>query len=330
MSSWGRSHRGNGKRGEQRPQASNAAMGIWQSDFKNNAWGMAGSSKGWWESADRWRDEAGETRWWESADGWRDEAGETEWCEGEALITRGGGDHAASERNEFDAVKTEVKNMKEDIKVILQGFEKTMKVMAENLHLAKEEICGAKARIEMLEADSKKVVQTDDRGIAAVVTAPPQHAPQSPVVTASESAPVVRAPHSPALTAPQSESNDEPCRWHKHVPDSWVEPDYTGVVEKHTDDWITHLSSTLFAKNTRTCYKIGSRIKAVGGSKCRVTACRTQANRFFHVQCLKCLQCVYGAYGTWTEDASPMAPKRAMSLLAEFFMVEEGGEKPQT
>ena len=117
---------------------------------------------------------------------------------------------------------------------------------------------------------------------------------------------------------------------HKHVPDSWVEPDYTGVVEKHTDDWINHLSSTLFAKNTRTCYKIGSRMKAVGGSKCRVTACRTQANRFFHVQCLKCLQCVYGTYGTWTEDASPMAPKRAMSLLAEFFMVEEGGEKPQT
>ena len=32
------------------------------------------------------------------------------------MITRGGGDHAASERNEFDAVKTEVKNMKEDIK----------------------------------------------------------------------------------------------------------------------------------------------------------------------------------------------------------------------
>ena len=93
------------------------------------------------------------------------------------MITRGGGDHAASERNEFDAVKTEVKNMKEDIKVILQGFEKTMKVMEENLHLAKEEICGAKARIEMLEAEVKKVVQKDDRGIPAVVTAPPQPAP---------------------------------------------------------------------------------------------------------------------------------------------------------
>ena len=168
------------------------------------------------------------------------------------MITRGGGDHAASLRNEFDDVKTEVKNMTEDIKAILLRSEKTMKVMEENLHLAKEEICGSKARIEMLEADIKKVVQTDDRGIPAVVTAPPQpapvvRAPQSPVVTAPESAPVVRAPHSPALTAPQSESDDEACRWHKHKPDSCVEPGYVGVVEKDADDWINHLGSTLFA-----------------------------------------------------------------------------------
>ena len=234
------------------------------------------------------------------------------------MITRGGGDHAASLRNEFDDVKTEVKNMKEDIKGILPMFEKTMKVMEENLHLAKEEICGAKARIEMLEADIKKVVQTDDRGIPAVVTAPPQPAP------------VVRAPQSPVVTAPQSESDDEACRWHKHKPDSCVEPDYAGVEEKDADDWINHLGSTLFAKNSKTLYKIRRRIIPVWRDKCRVTACRTKANRFFHVQCLKCLQCVYGRYGTWAEDESPMAPKRAMSLLAEFFMIEEGGEKPQT
>ena len=235
------------------------------------------------------------------------------------MITRGGGDHAASERNEFDAVKTEVKKMKEDMKKILLRFEKTIKEMEENLHSAKEEIRGAKARIEMLEAEVKKVVQTDDRGIPAVVTAPPQPAP------------VVRAPQSPVVTAPQSESDDEPCGWHKHKPDSCVEPDYEGVVEKDADDWINHLGSTLFVENSKTLDKIWDRIRPVmRKNKCRVTACRTQANRFFHVQCLKCLQCVYGKYGTWTEDASPMAPKRAMSLLAQFFMIEEGGEKPQT
>ena len=236
------------------------------------------------------------------------------------MITRGGGDHAASERNEFDAVKTEVKNMKEDIKKILLRFEKTIKEMEENLHSAKEEIRGAKARIEMLEAEVKEL--QDDRGIPAVITAPPQQEP------------VVRAPQSPVVTAPQSESDDEPCGWHKHKPDSCVEPDYMGVVEKSADDWINHLGSTLFTKNTKTLYKIGSRIGPVWGDKCRVTACRTQANRFFHVQCLKCLQCAYGKYGHWAADGSPVdgkkAPERAMRALAEFFMLEVDGEKPHT
>ena len=249
------------------------------------------------------------------------------------MITRGGGDHAASPRNDFDDVKTEVKNMKEDIKVILPMFEKTMKVMEENLHLAKEEICGAKARIEMLELLA--------RGIPAVVTgtgspAPVVRAPQSPVVTALGSAPVVGAPLSPALTAPQSEAkwrgeDEDDCRWHKHKPESVVDPDYEGIVEKDADGWIHHLGSTLFAENSRTLYKILERIRPVMRSdKCRVTACRTQANRFFHVQCLKCRQCAYGKYGHWAEGASPMAPTRAQSVLAEFFLIEDDGEKPQT
>ena len=127
----------------------------------------------------------------------------------------------------------------------------------------------------------------------------------------------------PALTA-QSEPDDEPCRWHKHKPESWIEPDYVGVVEKDADDWINHLGSTLFAKNSKTLYKILDRIRPVWGGKCRVTACRTQANR------LKCLQCAYGKYGRWTADQSPMAPDRAMRMLAEFFMIEDDGEKPHT
>ena len=309
---------------QRRPQAS-------------NEWGMVGSSKGWWVSADGWRDEAGETRWG-SADGWpSDEDGwqynarpeyKAKKAEHKKTATRGGGDHAASQRNEFDDVVTEFKNMKEDIMKGMEVMKETMKGMEENLQLAKEEIRVANSRIEMLEFLAK--------GIPAVVTgmgspAPAVRAPQSPVVTALGSAPVVGAPLSPALTAPQSEADDEPCRWHKYKPESVVDPDYEGIVEKDADVWIHHLGSTLFAENSRTLYKILERIRPVMmRDKCRVTACRTKANRFFHVQCLKCLQCVYGRYGTWTEDASPMAPKRAMSLLAEFFMIEEGGEKPQT
>ena len=301
-----------------------------------------GSSKGWWGSADGWRDEAGETRWG-SADGWpSDEDGwqynarpeyKAKKAEYKKTATRGGGDHAASQRNEFDDVVTEFQNMKEDIMKGMEVMLETINGMGENLQLVKEEIKVANSRIEMLELLAK--------GIPAVVTgmgspAPAVSAPQSPVVTALGSAPVVGAPLSPALTAPQSESksqgeDEDDCRWHKHKPESAVDPDYDGIVEKDADVWIHHLGSTLFAENSRTLYKILDRIRPVMmRDKCRVTACRTKANRFFHVQCLKCLQCAYGKYGTWAEDASPMAPTRAQSVLAEFFLIEDDGEKPQT
>ena len=211
-----------------------------------------------------------------------------------------------------------------------------MKVIEENLHLAKEEICGSKARIEMLEARST-CPPCDGPRIPAVVTAPPQPAPvvrqpQSPVVTARESAPVERAPHSPALSASESAPVvTKPCGWHKHKPDSCVELDCMGVEEKDVDDWINHLGSTLFQWNSKPLYKILTRLRPVHKEqKCRVTACRTQANRSFHVQCLDCLQCVYGKYGTWAEGESPMAPTRAAKGLMDFFMIEESGEKPQT
>ena len=65
-------------------------------------------------------------------------------------------------------------------------------------------------------------------------------------------------------------------------------------METNVDEWIDHLSATLFATNTNTVYRIGARLRPVWG-QCRVTACRTQANRFFHVECLKCGQSVFGS-----------------------------------
>ena len=69
---------------------------------------------------------------------------------------------------------------------------------------------------------------------------------------------------------------------------------YEGSVETNVDEWIDHLSATLFPTNTNTVYRIGARLIPVWG-QCRVTACRTQANRFFHVGCLKCGQSVFGS-----------------------------------
>ena len=69
---------------------------------------------------------------------------------------------------------------------------------------------------------------------------------------------------------------------------------YKGSVETNVEEWVDHLSAPLFATNTNTVYRIGARLRPVWG-QCRVTACRTQANRFFHVKCLKCGQSVFGS-----------------------------------
>ena len=109
------------------------------------------------------------------------------------MITRGGGD-------ELDAVNTEMATLREDMKVLVLGFEKRIKMLEENLN-------SAKARIEWLEAANKNVMQTNDCRIPAEVTALESTsvvgAPPSPVVTGPDPAPVV---------APQSESVDEACR----------------------------------------------------------------------------------------------------------------------
>ena len=137
-----------------------------------------------------------------------------------------------------------------------------------------------------------------------------ERAPQSPVVTA------------PGLTAPQSKCNGEACRWHKYKPDSCVVPKYAGSEEKDVDAWVAHFGD-------KTVHKIG---KCIGNVRdmCRVTACRTTANRFFHVQCLKYQQSVYGTYRAWAAEVSPTAPGRAMRELKEFFLIEESDEKRQS
>ena len=109
-------------------------------DGRGCGWGREHRDKGWWgghQASKRWEPKSSE-EWGE----WRDGAGETSWCEGKALITRGGGD-------ELDAVKTEMATLRDDMKVLVLGFEKRIKMLEDNLH-------SAKARIEWLEAVNKK------------------------------------------------------------------------------------------------------------------------------------------------------------------------------
>ena len=97
-------------------------------------------------------------------------------------------------------------------------------------------------------------------------------------------------------------------------------------METNVDEWIDHLSATLFATNTNTVYMIGARLRPVWG-QCRVTACRTQANRYYHLQCLQCKQCVSTQYDKHTVKASPESKDHAMNLLADFLMVKAPRDK---
>ena len=227
------------------------------------------------------------------------------------MITRGGGD-------ELDAVKTEMATLRGDMKVLVLGFEERIKMLEENLH-------SSKARIEWLEAVNKNVVQTNGCRILAEVTAsestPVVEAPPSPVITGPEPAPVV---------APQTESVDETCGWHKQTKIPRVKPKYNGIVEADVDNWVAHLNGTLFAYNTDTGYKIAKHLRPVWGDECQVTACRTPANRFFHLQCLRCGQFVFAQYDNYTKADSPKSSDRAMHLLADFLMLRMDEEKRQT
>ena len=61
-------------------------------------------------------------------------------------------------------MNTEMATLRKDMKVIVLAFEKRINMLEENLH-------SAKARVEMLEAENKNVMQTNDRRIQAGVTA---------------------------------------------------------------------------------------------------------------------------------------------------------------
>ena len=126
--------------------------------------------------------------------------------------------------------------------------------------------------------------------------------------------------------------NRQACSWHRDKPGSAVEIPYQGDVQKNIDNWINHLCATLFVKNIKVAHNIWAKLKPVHArNEVDITACRTIANRFFHVECLECGQCVYGDYGTWTADGSPTATECAMHDLAQFLNLElQKGENPQT
>jgi hypothetical protein len=68
------------------------------------------------------------------------------------------------------------------------------------------------------------------------------------------------------------------------------------------DKWTQHLASTLFFTNLAKEWALHAQLRPVWVFF-RVNGCRTQANRFFKVECTSCNHYVYGEYDTYkTED----------------------------
>ena len=88
------------------------------------------------------------------------------------------------------------------------------------------------------------------------------------------------------------------CEWHERRPSAGAAVSVVGRQEEDSDAWLAHLRSTLYGSDERPLDMLEGKIKA-NWERIEVTACRTKANRFFHVRCKQCNQYSYGQFGTW-------------------------------
>ena len=194
----------------------------------------------------------------------------------------------------------------------------------EALMAAKDEARAAKERIVNLEAQVQALQEaTCDAPQPAVVA---RDAPQLAGVPGD--APQLAGVGGPSLAASGSHQAHRelkeapPCdQWHESRPHAKHVDASTGEPVGKADDWLHHLRNTLFVDDTRILDKLEDRIKG-SWPYIQVLACKTRANRFFYVCCMKCRQFSYGDYGTWAIGKDPEAPQRARDDLAKFFKLK--------
>ena len=205
----------------------------------------------------------------------------------------------------FKPRRRETKETKDDLEAQVQGMHDCLVDLAartwrteEALKAAKDEINAAKERIGNLEAQVQALQEATC------------HAPQ----------PAVVARDAPQLAGVPGDA--PPCdQWHESRPHAKHVDASTGEQVGKADDWLHHLRNTLFVDDTRILDKLEDRIKG-SWPYIQVLACKTRANRFFYVCCMKCRQFSYGDYGTWAIGKDPEAPERARHDLAKFFKLE--------
>ena len=163
--------------------------------------------------------------------------------------------------------------------------------------------CDVQTKLFSLEVlvDVLKVSSAESAERASSSTTPPQsdasEAP-SPVLTD-----VTPPPPPPSGNPPATSSPPPPPPQCAHRKGSVLQhpPLSTGWRQKDLDNWYNHLSATLFVDD-------GDKGNAFYAAMCKlwtsmeVTACRTQANRFYFVQCQHCGEYVFGEFGAYSQE----------------------------
>ena len=77
--------------------------------------------------------------------------------------------------------------------------------------------------------------------------------------------------------------------------------------------YIAHLDTTLFSNEGRATWDRMS--KMLSHRNFRVSACKTQANRSFHIQCLCCGEGCKGHYGHGDDETVHEEARQALSMF---------------
>ena len=131
--------------------------------------------------------------------------------------------------------------------------------------------------------------------------------------------PALPAPVRPEPKAPESKAHE--CDWHERGADpaqQCVKVPVEGTQERDVQSWLDHLRGTLYVKDTGRFDAFEHLIRNYW-ERMEVTACRTQANRSFHVRCKKCNEYSFGQYGEWVAMVDPKRIEHARDALAQFF-----------
>ena len=127
----------------------------------------------------------------------------------------------------------------------------------------------------------------------------------------------------PEVVSPELPEPQHPCDWHEQRANAGEAVSVSGIQERSPNSWLDHLRNTLYSEDSRPLDAFEGKIRAHW--QCiEVTACRTQANRSFHVRCKKCDQYSYGRFGWWADQSADGQDSAggARDDLAKFFKAQ--------